>query len=170
MIKNSLLQKIFFRIRSTYSCKPYLRKIYWKMQGAYIGENTNLPHVSITWPHQLKIGANCILEDNIFFKYDGIWQPGPSIVVEDKVFIGRGCEFNIRKNINVGSNCLIASGCKFIDHDHGTDNLSIPISFQQGPELPIVINENVWLGVECGGLKGCYYRKKFNRRRRFNCY
>ena len=59
------------------------------------------------------------MEDDIFFKFDGIWQPGPSIIVGDGVFIGRGCEFNIRQRIDIGNDSLIASGCKFIDRDHG---------------------------------------------------
>ncbi|NEO43482.1 MAG: acyltransferase [Moorea sp. SIO4A3] len=48
------------------------------------------------------------------------------------------------------SNCL----CKFIDHDHGTANLDQPINQQPGTELPIILEENVWLGVNVVVLKG----------------
>ena len=87
------------------------------MQGAQFGLGTSVPRLLITWPHQVAVEVRRVLEDGIFFKYDGCWQPGPSIVVHDHVFIGRGCEFNIRRRIGIGSDCLIASSCKFIDHE-----------------------------------------------------
>lgn len=151
-----LIQKINYRLRITLvSCiKTRLRKLWWEMQGASIGLHTNLPSFEITWPHKVKIGNNCILEEDIFFKFDGEWQSGYSIIIADRVFIGRGCEFNIRKNIHIGNDCLIASGCKFIDHDHGITDLSKPINTQPGPEYPIVLEENVWLGVNVIVLKG----------------
>ena len=34
-------------------------------------------------------------------------------------FLGRNCEFNVTGSVHIGDNALIASGCKFIDHDHG---------------------------------------------------
>ncbi|MEH2416542.1 acyltransferase [Nostoc sp.] len=156
VFSNRLLQKAFFKFkfRLIGSIKSYRKKIWWKVQGASIGERTNLPQLNITWPHQLKIGNDCILEDNIFFKFDGPWQPGPSIVIQDRVFIGRGCEFNIRKGIYIGNDCLIGSGCKFIDHDHGTADLSQPMNLQPGPESTILLEENVWLGVNVVVLKG----------------
>ena len=136
------------------SLKLRLRKIWWTIQGASFGLQTNIPSLQMTWPHKVKIGNNCVLEEDIFFKFDGIWQPGKSIIVQDRVFIGRGCEFNIRQSIDIGNDCLIGSGCKFIDHDHGLTNLDQPINKQSGVEIPIVIEENVWLGANVIVLKG----------------
>lgn len=151
---NSWLQKAFFKFNLTTLFGFRLRKIYWKMRGAIVGDNTKLSQLSMTWPHQLKLGSNCILEDDIFFKFDGPWKLGPSIIIQDRVFIGKGCEFNIRQNIYISNDCLIASGCKFIDHDHGTTDLNQPMNLQLGSEIPIFIEENVWLGVNVVILKG----------------
>ena len=106
----------------------------------------------MTWPHQVQIGKNCVLESEIYFKFDGIWCPGPSIVIGDNVFIGRGCEFNIRKRISVGRECAIASGCKFIDHDHGITGIMIDETL--GAEEEIKIGDHVWLGCNVLVLKG----------------
>ncbi len=123
------------------------------MQGAQFGANTKVPALTMSWPHQVKIGANCRLEPDTAYKFDGIWKPGPAIVIGDRAFIGRGCEFNIRQGINVGSRCLIASGCKFIDHDHDT----LPgdrLHSRPGLEAAITLEEGAWLGVNVVVLKG----------------
>ena len=82
-------------------------------------KSTIIPKITVNWPHQLQIGERCILEEDLFFKFDGIWQKGPNIIIGNDVFIGKACEFNITKRIIIGNDTLIASGCKFIDHNHG---------------------------------------------------
>lgn len=147
------LQKILFRLRTRLSFKPLLRRWWWQAQGARFGSGTAVPPLAMTWPHQVSVGADCSLEADIFFKFDGIWRAGPSIVIGDRTFIGRGCEFNIQKRIEIGRDCLIASGCKFIDHDHGFA-LGQPMNVQAGAEGAIVIGDDVWLGVNVVVLKG----------------
>ena len=98
---------------------------------------------------------SCTLEHDIYFKYDGIWAPGASITIRDRVFIGFGCEFNVRRRLEIGPDCLIASGCKFIDHDHGTARGDPPMREQTaGAEAEIILEEDVWLGVNVVVLKG----------------
>ena len=145
-----------FRLRANCSrAAAQLRTAWWRLQGMQIGAGTLLPKARVTWPHQVSLGANCTLEHDIYFKYDGIWAPGPSIVLRDRVFIGFGCEFNVRRRLDIGSECLIASGCKFIDHDHGTARREIPMREQaDGAEAEIVLEEDVWLGVNVVVLKG----------------
>ena len=155
MLFNKFIQKLFFRIRERYKTLiiSVIRKNYWMAQGLSVGYGTTLPSLNIVWPHQVKFGNNCIIESDSYFKYDGIWEDGPSICIDDGTFIGTCCEFNIRASINIGENCLIASGCKFIDHDHGILPHAL-INSQIGPESPIVIEANVWLGANVIVLKG----------------
>lgn len=152
--------QLFFLIRVKLSNRilSFLRKLYFKLQGLKIGKGTNLPKVKITWPHQVEIGNNCKLEGNIFFKFDGISKPGPSIIINHNVFIGANTEFNIRKFIQIKSNCLIASGVKFIDHDHGFSKENL-INKQPGVEIGITINEDVWIGANAIILKGVEINK-----------
>ena len=145
-----------FRLRANASrVVAQLRTAWWRAQGMQVGRGTLLPKGHVTWPHQVSLGANCILEHDIYFKYDGIWAPGPTIVIRDRVFIGFGCEFNVRRRVEIGSECLIASGCKFIDHDHATARGDVPMREQTGgAEAEIVLEEDVWLGVNVVVLKG----------------
>ena len=39
-----------------------------------VGSGTYLPRMAVTWPHQVEIGARCLLEADISFKFDGIWR------------------------------------------------------------------------------------------------
>jgi len=55
----------------------------------------------------------------------------------------------------MGSDGLIASGCKFIDHDHGLSRRDLPVGPQvEGAEAAIFLEEDVWLGVNVIVLKG----------------
>lgn len=60
-----------------------IRKAWFTSQGLTIG-NTTLPKISVSWPHKVKIGNACVLEEGILFKHDGIWSEGKSIVVGDR--------------------------------------------------------------------------------------
>lgn len=145
----------FFILRYRYAL--YLlstfRRMYYSILGMKLGKGTHLPKLYFTWPHQVSIGNHCTLEHNIFFKYDGIWAEGPAIIIGNGVFIGNSCEFNIKKCLIIGDNSLIASGCKFIDHDHG--KLANELMRKQvGPEKEIIIGPDVWLGYNVVVLKG----------------
>lgn len=147
-----------FRLRATAaSAVARVRTIYWRTLGMRIGAGTFLPRIHVTWPHQVSLGRDCMLEHDVYFKYDGIWAPGPSLIIHDRVFIGFGCEFNLRRRIEIGENCLIASGCKFIDHDHATTGRDAPIREQTpGAEEAIILGSDVWLGVNVIVLKGVH--------------
>ncbi|WP_417886307.1 acyltransferase [Zunongwangia sp.] len=150
-----ILQKLLFKIR-TFS-RYLLEKLIilpYSLAGLKVGNNTRLGKPSFTWPHQVSIGNNCLLEKNIFFRYDGVWSKGPSIIIKDNVYIGSNAEFNISDRIVIGENSLIASGCKFVDHDHGYKSLAIPIRIQPPEVKNIVIKNNVWLGFNVIILKG----------------
>jgi acetyltransferase-like isoleucine patch superfamily enzyme len=148
-------QHTLFVLRLRYAKRPvnWLRKVWYKLGGMQVGKLTVLPKINVTWPHQVALGYHCRLESGIIFKFDGIWKPGPSIQIADEVFIGSGCEFNIRKGIQIGHHALIASGCRFIDHDHGTALGTLMVK-QHGPEKEITIGNDVWLGCNVVVLKG----------------
>lgn len=130
-----------------------IRNRVLRFQGMKIGKNTYLPKLFITWPHQIIIGADCQLEENIRFKYDGIWKKESSIILGNNVFIGSYCEFNIREKIMIGNDTLIASGTRFIDHDHGIE-LNQLMRAQECPASEIKIEDNVWIGCNTIILKG----------------
>lgn len=151
-----LIHKLFFRFKERLSTliASNVRRSWFTAQGLSIGSTTLSSSVAFTWPHKVQIGNNCLIEEGVFFKHDGIWSDGKSIVVGDRVFLGRSVEFNVRKLVRIGNDSLIASGCKFIDHDHGFADLNIPMRLQPGLEDAITIENDVWLGANVTILKG----------------
>jgi acetyltransferase-like isoleucine patch superfamily enzyme len=152
---NRLINRIGFLLRIKYYTQVTgsLRKTWFRIWGMSVGRKTTLPKIAVSWPHQVAIGNNCQLENNIQFKFDGIWQKGPSILIGNAVFIGTNCEFNIRKGITIGDHANIASGCHFVDHDHGTSGYDL-VGAQNGIEKKITIGVDVWLGCNVIVLKG----------------
>lgn len=152
---SKFLQKSFFVLNKKIgpSVMSFFRSSYLKVLGMQIGKDTVIPRLLVSWPHQVSIGSHCQLEPGTIFKYDGIWNPGPSIKIGDEVFIGNGCEFNINTGITVGRYSNIASGCRFIDHDHGSA-AGIRIGAQDSIRAAITIEDDVWLGADVIVLKG----------------
>lgn len=159
MMRNPSLRKIylkaFFRLRDraeSLTLRP-LRKAYWWAQGMKIGSRTSFSTLHVTWPHQVSLGSNCRVEQDVYFHFDGIYRPGPSIVIGNNCFIGSGCEFNIAESIKIGDGCQIASGSRFIDHNHGM-KLGRPIGRQPCTNAAIRMGEDVWIGANAIVLAG----------------
>lgn len=150
-----LFQKACRRLVLAGSPTRPLRTLALRLRGARIGSGTRLPRVQITWPHQIQLGRDCVVQPDVFFNYSHHWMPGPSMIFGDRVFIGRGCEFNIREKIIVGDDCLIASNCTFVDSNHGRDDTK-PMNAQPLAIAPILLGRNVWLGARCVVLKGVH--------------
>ncbi|ADF50905.1 galactoside acetyltransferase (lacA) [Zunongwangia profunda SM-A87] len=154
MIIKKILRLGLFKIRLVYIPKYFsFRTSIYRFQGLKTGKGTVVGNARFTWPHQVKIGDSSRFEHDVYFHYDGIYSDSASIIIGNNVFVGYGVEFNIRKAIHVGNNCLIASGCKFIDHDHGMA-IGSYMNSQIGTEDEIYLEDDVWLGVNVVVLKG----------------
>jgi len=150
-----LFHRLCRRIALVESPARRLRKLALRLRGARIGHGTQMPRVLMTWPHQIQLGRGCVLQPDIFFNYSHYWMPGPSMFFGDRVFIGRGCEFNIRERLEVGDDCLIASGCTFVDTNHSHGH-GMSMNAQPLESAAITLGRNVWLGARCVVLKGVH--------------
>jgi acetyltransferase-like isoleucine patch superfamily enzyme len=149
------LYKIAFRMRvETFSLSPF-RSLWWRLQGMKIGRGTKMPRCVVTWPHHVRLGADCRLEHDIYWHYDGPYVKGPAIDIGEGTFVGMGCEFNISGSIRIGKECMIAAGCRFIDHDHGTAG-EATMNRQPLKIEPIVLEEHVWIGANAVVVKGVH--------------
>lgn len=154
MLFSSVFQRLLRRIVLVPSPASVWRFALLSLRGAHIGKGTTIPPLTMaTWPHQIQLGEKCILQPGIFFNYDHYWTPGPSIIIGDRVFIGRGTEFNIQGRIEVGNDALIASGCVFVDHDHALEK-EVLINLQANHVRPIEIGCGAWIGTSVVVLKG----------------
>lgn len=112
-----------------------------------------MSQVIVTWPHKVSLGEHCSLERGIYFNAAGGHSRGIAISIGAGTFVGSGCEFNAIESIHIGNTCLIASGCRFIDHNHGVA-LGSPMKSQPEVSAPITVGADVWIGVNCTILKG----------------
>ncbi len=153
-----LIQKVLFHLHPIDWVTEWLRKRGLAFQGARIGQKTSLARVHVNWPHQLVIGEECVVERDAVFKFSSYWKKGPRILIGDRTFVGACVEFNIVERIEVGRDCLIAAGSRFIDHDHGIA-IGLPMRSQEGPAAAIRIEDDVWIGANAMVLKGVTIRE-----------
>lgn len=147
--------KLLFRLKERMGASiGYLRRWGLIAQGASVGKTLLRHSVHVTWPHRVSIGDYCLVGRDLNLKVDGVYAPEPAICIGSRVFLGNSVEFNIRRSIVVGDDCLIATGCRFVDHDHGMLRGAGPMNQQPGSEAPIHIGRDVWLGFGVQVLKG----------------
>lgn len=118
-----------------------------------VGDGVRFSKLVVTWPHKVSLGKQCSLEHGIYFNAAGGHSAGVVIDIGEGTFIGSNCEFNAIESISIGKNCLIASGSRFIDHNHGTE-LGTPMKLQPEISAPIHVGSDVWIGTNCVVLKG----------------
>ena len=81
-----------------------------------------------------------------------IFQGGGEISIDSNTFINDGCKLNTRKNISIGSGCIIGQNVLMYDHDHdyhSTENLRNGFITD-----PIIIGDDVWIGSNAVILRG----------------
>jgi virginiamycin A acetyltransferase len=84
----------------------------------------------------------CSAESHIGF---GTIFPGAGVSVGSGVYIGHYCsigEVTIEKDVLIASHVSIMNGC----HQHGTEQLDVPIREQAGRNEPVTIGQDSWLG------------------------
>lgn len=149
-------QRLAFNLRARLAgLRSRARLALWRSQGLRAGGGTRVGRIGMTWPHQVALGRECLLEDGVVFKCHGPADaPGPVVRLGDGVFVGRGCEFNLLCGAEVGADAMLASGCRLVDHDHGLRRGDVPMSRQPARGAPIRIGAGAWLGANVVVLKG----------------
>jgi acetyltransferase-like isoleucine patch superfamily enzyme len=144
-----------WHLRATWSRLRWLGvRSMLRVFGADLGKGALLASpVYVTWPHRLRIGEAVYAEPGCWFKHDGPYAPGKSILIGPRCFLGYGVEFNIKHGVTIGDDSLIASGVRFIDHNHsvasGRLTRTLPCTGS-----PIKVGRNVWIGANALILAG----------------
>lgn len=151
----ALIDRVIFRIRRhiTPLMMSALRRCYWCALGMKIGPQVRLSRMTVTWPRRIQLRRACSLEHDVYFNVAGGYAPDVAVELGEGTFVGSGCEFNAIERISVGRNCLIASGTRFIDHNHGNET-GMPMKLQKENSAPIIVGDDVWIGANCILLKG----------------
>lgn len=108
----------------------------------------------------IRVGNNVYLRSNPNGYQTGM--PFPTTLLADKpdavISIGANCRMNgvyvhSQKAIQIGENCVIAAGVNIIDSNGHQVNSSNRTIGRDDPQ-PIVIGNNVWIGINAIILKG----------------
>lgn len=144
-----------------------LRALYWRSylrsKGVVTGNNIILKGkpVILRFTGAIRIGNNVTLRSHDYGYHTSIYAPtrlmtdtseNAIIEIGDDTRIN-GASIHATEKIIIGKNCLIASNVTILDSDgHGVfmseRTLSNPVS------LPVLIEDNVWIGMNSIILKG----------------
>jgi acetyltransferase-like isoleucine patch superfamily enzyme len=97
-------------------------------------------------------GANIIFDPNDRFSYE-------SITIGNDVFIGSGAKFSASESsINIGRKVMFGPNVTIMGGDHNTSVIGKYMfdvkEKQPGNDLPVLINDDVWVGCGVTILKG----------------
>jgi acetyltransferase-like isoleucine patch superfamily enzyme len=122
-------------------------------QGIEYGQGTVCkPQVEfrLTDNAEIVFGQHCVIQN---FSFIQLTKPAPKLVVGDHVVIGRHNIIAVKRSVSIGSYTRIGPYVQIIDHDHGTARDTL-IMEQEAVIAPVVIGEDVWIGVGARVLKG----------------
>ena len=144
-----------------------VRNFYWTVfmlhKGVEVGKNIILkgkPKI-YKFSGNIKIGDNVTILSNDFRYHSSLYKPtrlmtdtNPNAAIEigDNSRIN-GVSIHATKKISIGKNCLIAANVTILDSDgHGTG--IDERAFVNPVSLPVIIEDNVWIGINSIILKG----------------
>jgi acetyltransferase-like isoleucine patch superfamily enzyme len=126
------------------------QRLAWSLrsigQGAFIERNVRF----LRHPEKVSLGANVIVKEGARFCPT---NPDARIKVGDWTTIGYHTFVFASLSIEIGRDCLIAPFCYLVDSNHGFRGGSL-IREQSLNAAPIVIEDDVWLGVGVKVLRG----------------
>ena len=102
-----------------------------------------------------KIGKNCDIETGIVFHNCKDYS---NLCIGDNSHIGKNCFFDLRDKIDIGNNVTISMQCSFTTHqDMGKSFLD---EIYGKTQKPIIITDNVYIGINSTILQGVIIGKK----------
>ena len=129
------------------------RYYYFKLLGLQIAQNTRLEKIICNWPKNIKIGADCYIEDSVRFHIATPFSDTNYIEVGDRVFIGASSQLNCVTSITIGDDTMIAANTVIVDVSHEI-HPDIPINKQPTLGKKIIIGKDVWIGTGATVLMG----------------
>lgn len=159
----------FFTWLAGLPLRPYRSKRVLARVKTYIS-----PKAQISCP-DLHISPSCFIDDFVtIYGDDGnvvlgkrvhIYRgtiievgQGGSVIIGEDTHIQPGCTLNgFVREVRIGRNVMIATGCGFTPYQHKLDDLSQPMSTQTlTSKGDIVIEDDVWLGMGVKVMDGVH--------------
>lgn len=103
---------------------------------------------------RLIIGDNTTIDHNTVLR---LW--GGEIIIGNNVYINSCCVLDGHGLLSIGDNCLIGMQVAVIPSNHIIKDLKMNINRQGEEVLPVIIEENVWIGSGAKILAGVHLKK-----------
>ena len=100
------------------------------------------------------IGFNIFIARNVTFKNIETMKVG------DNCSIMENCYIDAIGGVSIGSNVSIAHNSSVVSFEHGYANKDIPIKYNPLIKLPIIIEEDVWIGCGVRILAGSHIAER----------
>lgn len=144
----SALEKI---IENQHLLNGRIRAHLLRIRGAKIGRKANISNsVQVQKAWLISAGVRFRVESNVYFK---LVSNTSKLTFGSFVFIGKNVEFDVQKEVFVGSNVLIAPGVFITDHNHGI-TATETINTQACICKKVTIHDDVWVGANATILPG----------------
>ena len=153
------LKQLYYSFRNKFHKRTVL-----KNKNIKIGANTILYYKStvlnLSKDGKVNIGDNCLIGRSKTGYHAGM--PFYTTILNDgahsDVCIGNNCRINgayihAKESIQIGDNCVIASGVNIID-SNGHETYSLDRTVGRDTPRSITIGKNVWIGLNATILKG----------------
>jgi carbonic anhydrase/acetyltransferase-like protein (isoleucine patch superfamily) len=105
----------------------------------------------------LIVGDDVVIDGKCGFTFAAVLPEPAAVVIGDRTVIGHDCAFVAARRIEIGRDCLIASGVWMFDSPgHPLDPEARAAGETPRPEdiKPITVRDNVWIGRRCVILPG----------------
>lgn len=165
------MRNIYRSIKKAYAnCVHLLHRIRLKSLGSRVIIESG---VSFQYPDNIHIGNDSRISRNTIIRANGensgcmklgesttimencvLSANGGNIHIADNVWLGPGCLVYGNAGVRIGSNVLIAGHSAISTVSHKFERTDIPINHQGLDCAPIVLEDDVWIGLNCSIVKG----------------
>ncbi len=113
----------------------------------------NQPH-AVYGPGKLELGENVFISEHSWFSLP---QPNARVLIGNNTQIGRFFGISCIHEISIGQSCLIAERVFITDTGHRFEDPTVPIIISGNTTgRPVVIDDDVWIGVNACILPGVH--------------
>jgi acetyltransferase-like isoleucine patch superfamily enzyme len=128
-----------------------LRAAMLRLRGARVGAKTSVgARLCVRGARGIVLGSRVEIEHDVYLK---LVTAEARLVVDDFVFIGRGCEIDVAGRVAIGAHALLAPGVFIVDHAHRHAR-GLRLDEQGIDAADVTIGRDVWIGAGAIVLHG----------------
>jgi acetyltransferase-like isoleucine patch superfamily enzyme len=140
------------RVRSTWDNGQAVLRGHWSFRSAQVGAKLRVWGSPIIYNDgNFIIGEKVRIVSRPVRSEFGIGE-GATLEIGDRTFINHGCSIAAKQLVRIGANCNIGSHVVIMDNDF--HRIEPERRTESPPSGPIIIEDNVWIGVRAIVLRG----------------